>query len=868
MDFWFKPWIQIGNDFSKFQSKVPTKPQQQASIPTQPMQSYNVWFSSILPWVSEEKANKLISFVNTNAKSETEKKLMLNDLHQEAIKREQQEAFQSDRSNMKSKLMQQSVVEKDPTKKNQMKLQVNMANFADILREWAKKDWVDISSMPDKEVVDKYLTARPEEVPMMTDFLNGKLSSVDVGKKIWLIEETPVEPVEEKNPLMRAWAWLVKWAIGAVKGAYEWLVPWFKEMIQDSKRIIADQNKSAPEKFNQILFWEIGADYIWWAIWDTFWWALWWLYEWFTTSTEREFINEKVKWVMEWIMEKEPVQNIMKKYNQLEPTEQQELNDLMWYAMNAMEFVGIWLWAKPVKEAGVKWLKVGKEILEDTLWETTEQVFKKWWKIAKKVWEISPIESTAKAFTKTATPQDKLFKAQNPSLNVLNKNRDFKTVRQQSDLANQLVVDAGHIPVDTETRRIAHESTMKSKWAEVESKIADKKELMVDQNQFADILDDVVRDAKESWLVKNKSDIIALEAEAKAMRKQGAIDLPTLEKRKQYINWIVNNWWDSAIGDVYKNGMKKVTRAIGEVEDATLAKIPWEFSTLKKEFWALKSTYEDILKADIKNQKSKWADIMQTYSRIEGIGDILGWTMSIFTRGWEWVKDVAKWVWKLFLWKALKKATDSDFLIKEWFENLSRKIIPNATKNLPMNNIIKPVNSLGQTKTNVQINKAPKLPKAKNESIPQNKVTVKAPEDLYHTSTQEIWKLTDDKVLRTTPDSKYTLKYWKEGSRNTYKVSSEWLNILDWTSKKWIDVIEWINKKLWDKWFSAGVLSDDGKVISFVLKDKNFVSELKKMWYDWLRTTESSMKWWAESIWIINPSKVKNIKSKWLKPKK
>jgi hypothetical protein len=40
------------------------------------------------------------------------------------------------------------------------------------------------------------------------------------------------------------------------------------------------------------------------------------------------------------------------------------------------------------------------------------------------------------------------------------------------------------------------------------------------------------------------------------------IDLPTLEKKKQFINGIINNRGDSAIGDVYKNGMKQVTRAI------------------------------------------------------------------------------------------------------------------------------------------------------------------------------------------------------------------------------------------------------------------------------------------------------------------
>jgi len=33
----------------------------------------------------------------------------------------------------------------------------------------------------------------------------------------------------------------------------------------------------------------------------------------------------------------------------------------------------------------------------------------------------------------------------------------------------------------------------------------------------------------------------------------------------------------------------------------------------------LKATYEDVLKADLKNQKAKGMDIMESYSRIEGI---------------------------------------------------------------------------------------------------------------------------------------------------------------------------------------------------------------------------------------------------------
>lgn len=360
-----------------------------------------------------------------------------------------------------------------------------------------------------------------------------------------------------------------------------------------------------------------------------------------------------------------------------------------------------WLWKLGVKAGQIagkiakEWSLIGKVAKWATQWVVDTAVFMPQseqrmatpWEIAIWAtigWAIPAVvawakaikqapEIVARALTKTNTAQEKLFKAQNPTLNVLNKNRNFKTIRAESDLANDLIVKSWHKPIDTETRRIAHEATMKSKWAEVESKVKDRKTLYIDQRQFAKILEDTVADVKKSWLVKNTADIKALEAEAQAMRKQQFIDLPSLEKKKQYINGIVNNWGDSAIGDVYKNGMKKVTRAIWEVEDSTLAKIPWEFSNLKKEFGALKATYEDILKSDLKAQKAKGMDIMESYSRIEWIWDILWGTLSMFTRGTEWLKDVVKWSWKIFMWKVLKKMKDADFLIKEWFESLSSK---------------------------------------------------------------------------------------------------------------------------------------------------------------------------------------------------
>jgi hypothetical protein len=42
---------------------------------------------------------------------------MLSDLHEQAMKAEQKQAFQKDRNDMKNQLMKDSIVEKDPQKK-------------------------------------------------------------------------------------------------------------------------------------------------------------------------------------------------------------------------------------------------------------------------------------------------------------------------------------------------------------------------------------------------------------------------------------------------------------------------------------------------------------------------------------------------------------------------------------------------------------------------------------------------------------------------------------------------------------------------------------------------------------------------------
>lgn len=892
--FWFQmPTYWKKKEEEQYQSKVPvankptvspvSKPMQSKAEPLrQPMMSYNVEWT-ILPWVSDETALNIQNYVKSNAKTPEESKLMLSDLHQEAIKGTQVKEYQKDREKNKAEMVKMSMSAKDPEEKKQIDLSLKLSNISDIIREWAVKNgYTNVWEMWDKDVLDKFVNTNPDKQTMITDYLNWKINNVDVGKQLGLIEE---EVVEQSNWVM--------WEIAPD----EWLQLPYANPIKEY---------TGDESWLDYAGWTIAN--IPWSAWNIISWL--WNMVMHPIDTAK-WLWKAVSWaganVVKWGINKatwETDEQINAKiYNEDNPV-YTFMRDKIWIDLKENEQVADSMWEFLANRYGGR-EEIKKTFKEDPVWVVWDVVWLlEWWvnmagkawiiSEAQKVWMLNKLsqvqpytkvpelavkwavktvewamtipsaianapETIAKTITKTKTSQDKLFKAQNPSLNVLNKNRNFKTLRAESDLANQLIVDAWHSPIDTETRRIAHEATMKSTWAEVEKAVQNKKTLQVDQRQFANILEETVADAKKSWLVKNTADIKALEAEAKAMRTQRFIDLPSLEKKKQYINGIVNNRWDSAIGDVYKNGMKKVTRAIWEIEDATLAKIPWEFSQLKKNFGALKATYEDILKADLKAQKAKWMDLIESYSRLEGIWDIIWWTLSAFTQWKQWLSDVAKWVGKVVLWKALAKTKDADFLIKEWFKSLLPKPKTNATKVSPIYNNSKPVNSLGQTKV------APKLP-VKNEAIPQNKVTVKAPE-----------------IIK---DIKWDIKFKSDWSvevnyiRNIEKSPNMWDKFLQSSEPKWqyFNISEWWNVPQWrDSWIktfkkplvierkSSGKWwwKDDLSNMYWGKKWQALTDAIKKDWYDWI-ITYNEIRWTKyaqESVDLAN-------KSKWIPAKK
>lgn len=200
MDFWFKPWIQIGANLPKVNASPVKQPvsntsNRPAGIPQEPMMSYNVQ-GTILPWISDDRANKLINIVNKLAKSDTEKKILMQEGYQKAIEMDQADAYNKDRESMKQEMTLRAAKSQDPQEKSKLQNTVKLSNFADMIREWAKKKGIQVpTNMKDEALVNGYLQNNPNRWTDFEDYMNGKVDWLGLGKKLGIIEEE----VEEDN---------------------------------------------------------------------------------------------------------------------------------------------------------------------------------------------------------------------------------------------------------------------------------------------------------------------------------------------------------------------------------------------------------------------------------------------------------------------------------------------------------------------------------------------------------------------------------------------------------------------------------------------------------------------------------------------
>ena len=285
----------------------------------------------------------------------------------------------------------------------------------------------------------------------------------------------------------------------------------------------------------------------------------------------------------------------------------------------------------------------------------------------------------AQKITGTVSAQDKLYKAQEPRMNTLTSKKDLSKRRANSDRANQLIVENGYVPTNTTERVEAHQATLNKLWNQVKEQVNQGEWITVDQTPIIEALRNYIEEKKSLNIAAIDSDITALEKELASLERgqQEGTDLPTLENKKQVYNDLIN-WKGQEASEVYKAWLKLLTAEIWKIEDSMLTEIPWEFSNLKRDVWALIDAYDDVFKADMKNQRNKGMWLTEAYSRIEWVGDIIEGALGVFK--WEWGK-VLKWLWKVALGKSLAKARDVDFLVQQGFKELAEQMKKNQTNN-------------------------------------------------------------------------------------------------------------------------------------------------------------------------------------------
>lgn len=293
-------------------------------------------------------------------------------------------------------------------------------------------------------------------------------------------------------------------------------------------------------------------------------------------------------------------------------------------------------------------------------------------------------EKIAEGLTSTSSAQDKLFKAQNPSLNRLGrKDKSYEVKKEKANRANELIVERGYLPKNAEERMNAHRETMKALWDEnIWRGLKEKANVMVDANEIADAMQQEIAHYGNGQLLSvHKNDYKRAMQDIANLRKMKSISISDAENYKQQINMAVDWNNNPTAGEVYQKALRGATRKIGEIEDRIISEIPGEFAQFKKDYGALKDGMEDVTKAYLKEAKRNGMGIMESYGRFEGLGDVL----TAFTSGKP--HNIVTGIGKIVLGKAYGRAKDINFLIEKWFKQLAKehtkRTVPLKTKPFP-----------------------------------------------------------------------------------------------------------------------------------------------------------------------------------------
>ena len=655
--------------------------------------------STKFPWITKSDEARIMNIARSQAHSSYEEDLIVNDLYKKALKNQNSINFSNNRQDAKQEMYKQALDTKNKNQSNQLKSTERTAEVADMIRNYARNNWywAELEWWNDTKVIEWFTKSNVMAKNEIQDYINWDESSFSFSKRMWFwawSERSRFDMVTENK-----WEWnddiLWHFETESYEDADNKVGTRFKNLGKSAYNLASDITNMVANPLDTVNnLWKAAVGGV---------------------ANLLDVDDEVSQWGDRFESANQVADGmgdfLKNRYGWVDQIANSLYQDPVWVISDIASIATWWaglvkwgatataktaakVWAKSTAKAAGKIANIADDVMKAWIkYDPATQIMNAEWKVLKWAYKgakatakavANPIESIkkwatavsdtmdkiweywAKKVTWTSTAQDKLYKAQEPRMNTLTRNKDLEKRRANSERANELIVENGYKPTDTSSRVLAHEATMRKVWQQVENAINGGEAVFVDQSRLASKLFNYINEQKKLWSSFNEADIAALERELKTLEWQ-AIDVPTLEKKKQLYNSIINNWGEQKVSDVFANWIKELTHEIWVIEDSILAEIPWEFQKLKNDFWALADTYEDVFKADMKNQRKKGVWLTETYSRIEWAGDMINGALSIFNG---WAKDIIKWAWKVIIWKSLQKARDLDFLVKEWFDEL------------------------------------------------------------------------------------------------------------------------------------------------------------------------------------------------------
>lgn len=382
-----------------------------------------------------------------------------------------------------------------------------------------------------------------------------------------------------------------------------------------------------------------------------------------TRKSVWEFANPKIQAAKQW-------------YDSQTPEQKRNLDNIG----VGFEVLANFVWAKAVQKSGEAVVKTGKPIIQATgrlATATGKNIAKTPWIIKKWVSSLDDtidagVERLAGKALGSSDGSKELFKATSPSYNTLAKSKDIRKIVEKAKVADDAIIAYGKKPTTTSERVTAYNETMKSVWSDIE-KVRWSVKTKYNAWDLADVIDEEISKISV-WGVVNpalKSDIDALMKQSEYFRKIGQVDIPTLGNQRTLINAMTDWGSTTQFGNTFSSTMKKVASKIRESEDAIIGSSGgWKVWEKLRQYGALRSMYDDIVKQDIKALRSKWMGIEESFGRISGISETLWGIAQIVFNPKQALPSILSGGSKVLLGKVAWKLKDPDYLIKTGYEKL------------------------------------------------------------------------------------------------------------------------------------------------------------------------------------------------------